>query len=177
MVNQHTKFQKYRKRAFALLFAMFVSSIMLSIGLGISNVIYKELVLSGIGRESEYSLYNAQSGLECALHLNQTDPGFFATASGQGSGTPGSTCDGAAVTGISYNVDPTAGATTTFQFNIQYLPPNPQMCAQVEVFKSANNYMTVESRGYNTPCTDLVNPRRVERSLKLRTNIVAQPGP
>jgi len=175
-------FRLSTRKGFALLFAMFVSSIMLSIGLGISNVIYKELILSGIGRESEYSFYTAQTGLECALYLQNVHPALFPQRMGESPVNPQSSdlCAGSMIANAS-SIEGLEGATTTFDVIVPPPDPNPsghkEMCAQVLVFKSASNYITVESRGYNVGCSadDLRNPRRVERSLKLRTNIVTGP--
>jgi len=166
------------QRAFALLFAMFVASIMLSIGLGISNVIYKELILSSIGRESEFSLYTAQTGLECALYIEGKHPALFPRQSGDlpiPALLEDDKCAGQKINTMGdLQAEALAtGATTTFNIMISYTGANvnnyPPMCAKVSVYKSASNYMRVESRGYNT--CDTTNSRRVERSLKLRTNI------
>ncbi len=167
-----------KNKAFALLFAMFVSSIMLSIGLGISNIIYKELVLSGIGRESELSFYTAQTGLECAQYLNQTDPLVFPGVGEDGrldstrDMCVGAKIDPDPVTGTSYYVSTQAtdgnSKTTTFQIRVQNSGA-PDMCASVLVEKRTDNYINIESRGYNT--CDYNNPRRVERSLKMVTYV------
>jgi len=167
------------KRGFALLFAMFASSIMLSIGLGISNVIYKELILSSIGRESEYSFYAAESGLECALALNDSHSGLFrATATDPVPDKVNDNCAGLNITSQGepgFSSETGIGATTTFRILLPPPDPNPNnypaLCANISVYKSLSNYIVVESRGYNTACTDIVNPRRVERSLKFRTYI------
>ncbi|MFA6006822.1 MAG: hypothetical protein WC764_03815 [Candidatus Paceibacterota bacterium] len=156
---------------YALLFAMFVSSIMLSIGLGISTIIYKELILSGIGRESEFSFYNAQTGLECALYSESADSAFYATADADGDNTRPK-CDGSDILDLVYDRG-LEGATTTFNMTINNPAPS---CAKVTVYKSASNYMVIDSRGYNTACGVETNSRRVERSLKLRTNIVPAGG-
>lgn len=154
-ILQHTALpRKTLSRGFALLFAMFVSSILLSVGLGIANVIYKELILSSIGRESSYSFYNAQSGLECAMYLNQQ--GRLTAAP-----SPLPQCGGNPV--FDYVQD---GATTTFKVTLAYDDPLPDMCASVSVYRDPL-FIVVESRGYNT-CDD-ENPRRVERALRLRT--------
>src|SRR3989344_4229619 len=64
------------RRGFTLLFAMIISSIVLSIGLGIFNIALKELVLSSAARESQFAFFAADTGTECALYwdIRYRDP-------------------------------------------------------------------------------------------------------
>ncbi len=45
-----------------------VSSIVLSIGLSLFNIVQKELILSATGRDSQFAFYSADGGIECALY-------------------------------------------------------------------------------------------------------------
>lgn len=45
-----------------------VSSIVLSIGLSLFNIVQKELILSGTGRDSQFAFYSADGGVECAMY-------------------------------------------------------------------------------------------------------------
>lgn len=155
---------------YALLFAMFVSSVLLSAGLGISGIIYKELILSTIGRESQYSFYNAQTALECAFYLNS-----------HGGISSSSMCDGMLIDHFIPDISDGDGLTTSFNVYIKPTQTSTtRQCSSIKVHTSTSPsaYMTIEARGYNTvncPNEDVAgtnNSRRVERALKLRVNTV-----
>jgi Tfp pilus assembly protein PilX len=65
-----TKFEitKNNKKGFALLFAVLVSSLLLTIGLSIFNIALKELAISTASRQSIYAFYAADSGREYVLY-------------------------------------------------------------------------------------------------------------
>ncbi|MEI6528757.1 MAG: hypothetical protein WCO10_03785 [bacterium] len=66
------KFSKQNNRredkGFALLFAVLISSLLLSIGLSIFSVALRELSLSTAARQSVYAFYAADAGRECAMY-------------------------------------------------------------------------------------------------------------
>ena len=149
------------KKGFVLLFSVLVSSLLLSIGLAIFNITIKELVLAGSARESQFAIYAADTGADCALYwdikqgpISEVTPmpiqchGQSMTVGGTGFGVPSS-----------------------FSFN---LPPESS-CVVVTVTKNQitggappRTYIEtiIESRGYNT--CDTNNPRRIERAIILR---------
>ncbi len=157
------------KKGFAMLFAVLVSSVLLSIGLSIFNLTIKELLLSSSGRESQFSFYAADTGVECALYWNFQEPNPFATSSGSTAPTT-INCVGQ---DISLSPDPgstDSSASTQFSLNIPAL--SPTSCAIIRVSKTAPDSTgiittVVDSRGYNTSCSDTTNPNRVERALKV----------
>jgi len=51
-----------------MLFAVFVSALLLSIGLSIYSIARKELLLSSAGRESQFAFAAADAGVECTLY-------------------------------------------------------------------------------------------------------------
>lgn len=57
-----------RGRAFALLYAVMTSSIILAVGVSIISIALKQLSISTLGRESQYAFYAANAGAECALY-------------------------------------------------------------------------------------------------------------
>ena len=61
---QHTTYNK----GYALILSIVVSSVVLSIGLSLLNIVQKELILSATGRDSQFAFYAADSGVECALY-------------------------------------------------------------------------------------------------------------
>ncbi len=152
-MHAHTQ-RKNRERGFTLLLAVLVSSLILAIGLAISNILLKELLLSSSGRESQFAFYAADSGAECALFWDIKASAFSTSTATAISCNAMSLGD---VGGQGYDV----ASTFTLDF-----APEPY-CAKVSVTKSTNPDRTnIESRGYNT--CDTTNPRRVERAIKVR---------
>ena len=62
-----------RKKGFVILIAIVVSSLIVSMGIFISTVAYKELVLSTSAKSSQKAFYIADSVLECALRADVRD--------------------------------------------------------------------------------------------------------
>jgi Tfp pilus assembly protein PilX len=159
-------------RGFAMLFSVLVSSVLLSIGLSIFNLTVKELALSSSGRESQFSFYAADSGVECALYWDFKGQYIFATSSS--SRTPSPSSPDCASQSININPSQTTSnsATTQFSFQIPNTLPSggsAPYCVTVLVSKTVNNNIvstTIDSRGYNT--CDTNDPARVERALRVR---------
>lgn len=168
------------KQGFTIFFAMLVSTLSLAIGLSIYELTIREIDLSSTATQSQFAIFAADSGIECALYwdynYNGTDSAF---ASSTTSTLPGSgvLCGGQDITDQgpaaidlgrysgcatdSWCVTRTAtAATTTFTVNF----PPQAYCATVVVAKSGNPSITrVTSNGYNTCAAGGV---RVERSLQ-----------
>jgi len=79
------------KRGVTLLLAVLMSSIALSVGVGIFSLLFSEIQISGSVKDSTTAFYAADSGLECALYWslqsnkdsNEIDP--FQTTGGANS--------------------------------------------------------------------------------------------
>jgi hypothetical protein len=61
----------------ALLFAMLVAALALSLGLAIMNIAYKELELSSIASQSQRAFFAADTGWECAMYHDFNDNAVF----------------------------------------------------------------------------------------------------
>src|SRR3989339_699999 len=61
-------FLKKKHRGFTIFFATLVASLALAIGLGIYDVVVRQLSLSTTVSQSQYAIYAADSGAECALY-------------------------------------------------------------------------------------------------------------
>lgn len=171
------------RAGYAMLFAVLVSSVLLSIGLSIFNLTIKELVLSSSGRESQFSFYSADTGAECALYwdFKSSYPSvMFATSSGSQTGNWRSSfiasdvpsCVGNSMFNSFLTPIETSLSSAVTQFTLDITATNQQYCAIVTVTKSdlENDDIietVIDSRGYNTRCDDTVNPNRVERALKV----------
>lgn len=147
-------------RGFTLLVAVLVGGILLSLGFAIFNIVSKELVLSSSGRESQFALYAADSGVECALYWDYKQDAFSTSSPQQPE------CAGAAVDDYSVSYDATEDEyTTTFSFSLGESLASP--CTQVTVVRGQNpKTTTLVSSGYNTCVT--TNPRRIERAIRVQ---------
>ena len=160
-----------------MLFAVLVSSVLLSIGLSIFNITIKELVLSSSGRESQFSFYAADTGAECALYWDFQGVDIFATSSDDRTPLPSDpSCVDAAGAPQAINIVPTSSdldsATTEFSLiipNTDAQGGSAPYCVDVVVAKEsdASGIITtrIDSRGYNT-CSE-TDPNRVERALRV----------
>lgn len=170
-----------KKAGFAMLFAVLVSSVLLSIGLSIFNLTIKELSLSSSGRESQFAFFAADTGAECALYWDFKGIDIFATSTDGRSPSPSSP-DCADTFGQAPQVITNSNYVTTYtgypagrasnyavtQFNLTIPNSAGNYCAIVTVIKDSSSGLlrtTIDSRGYNT-CT-ASDPNRLERALKV----------
>lgn len=165
-----------KEKGFTLLFAVLLAVLVLAVGASVINIAMKQVILTGIGRESQFAFYAANTGVECALYWDYMDLGVFATssasveteniikdivncASGYNLFFQGSPNMEIVDEGVDY---------ATSMFKIEFETPI-QYCAIITVNKKKNSQdaieTRIESRGYNT--CDGSNPRRIERGLQL----------
>lgn len=171
----YKKIQK--NKGYTLLFAVLVSSVVLSVGISILTISKKEFLLSSSARESINAFYAADSGIECALYQDQTN-NLFATTSGNASIIIPST---SGCMNMPINASSTQNhALTDYSFKFDIKMQNSAACASIFTDKvlSQDGYgnwlstTTITSKGYNigwntgaSTCSD-PSPRRVERALK-----------
>src|SRR3990167_3036864 len=157
-MNKELRIKKIKSRGFTLLLSILVVSVVLSVGLGIFDIMTKELKLSGLGRESQIAFYAADAGVECFFyweikHSDLVDSAFAY----YDSNPPTISC-----AGNSFIIP--AGS------NGPYGPYNLKLsnnsCAKIKVTKSGLT-TTVESRGYNTKDCDSTSAFKVERAIQL----------
>jgi hypothetical protein len=74
------------KKGFALLIALLITSVVLSVGVVLANITYKQALLSSTSNESLKAFYAADAAMECALywdiHYNDTVRGAPSDVSG-----------------------------------------------------------------------------------------------
>ncbi len=110
-----------REQGVALLFVILLTSVLLLVAIGISNISYRETTFSIEAQDSDTSFFSADTGIECGLYLD--NQGMF----GGTSAPSGLTCDGIPVSPILVSTPP------TYQFALQL---SPSTCAQVDVDKA-----------------------------------------
>lgn len=169
---------------FALLYAVLLTGIILAIGLGLSAILAKQIILSSTGASSQAAYYAANTGKECVLHWGTrggVEDDIYKTAfggylidpdSGEPTYYPDPTNDEARLSEITCGDTPIDipppddldnGEGKVFE--LQDVNINNQ-CVRLTVYVYRDIPAKVISTGYNLPCEDIDNPRRVEREIK-----------
>jgi len=155
MMNLISSNQKavIKKRGIALLVTLIFMSVMLSLGLALAALGYKQSVLASTAVESQYAFYAADAALECVLYADQQQQAFlYATHSG--SNQPAATvCDSTAASVTSYTYD-----ATRLVFVERMSLDAGARCADVTIYKRADGRSYLFAQGYNVSCTTLNNP-------------------
>lgn len=163
-----------KQAGFTIFFAMLVGGLSLAIGAAIFDLTIRELDLSGTAAQSQYAIYAADSGAECALYWDFKCPSgvcpaimlgsAFATSTATAVPTGSVLCAGVNITAaLATPTSETAtAATTTFTLTFTGQP----YCATVVVAKRGNPTLTtVTSNGYNTCATNA--PGKLQRVLQV----------
>ena len=161
--TQMNRGSSVRSGGYTLLFAVLVSSIVLAVALSILSISRKEFLLSSSARESAYSFYAADTGMECAHYYDVNTSLFKSTstsaqyndnaASGQlqplatnlsitqmscaGSviQIPNTSTDGITTTAIGNTLQLPVTIQYDFWVPIHNLVQNTDACAVVSIFK------------------------------------------
>lgn len=144
------------QKGFTILLSALVASLVLTLGIAVFSVAQKQVILSSLGRSSQYAFYAADTGVECALYWDMRHEYFSTTTSGV---TPA--CDGTPLI-----VTGSPGALPyTVEFRFQ---PNGY-CVDVSVTKSATDPKTViHADGFSTNCDEItISGRTLQRSVEL----------
>jgi Tfp pilus assembly protein PilX len=160
------------KKGFTLLFAVLISSLLLSIGIAILDLTLKEFLLSSAGRESQLAFYAADDAMECALYWDHNTAGgsgsSFATSS-ESTVNPSFACNGQTITPPAATY-PSAGVAITVM-HVPYSGNVVDPCANVVVTKTTTvvggfptTATIIDSRGYDT--CDSTNPQQTERGIQ-----------
>ena len=158
----HYSLPRSRERGFTLLLAALVASITLSLGAAIFALAQKQIILSSLGRDSQYAFYTADTAAECALYWDSRYKSFPTT-------TPISvnlTCASEAIT-TSASI---AGNTVASSFQFE---PNGY-CANVTVSKTRNPVTgivgtAIRADGFSASCAGVQTSfRLLQRSVELR---------
>jgi len=164
MTNNIKNLKKFYKsvtleRGFALLYSVVISSMILAIALGVSNIAFKELIFSTSAKDANDAFYAADTAAECALFHDNS------------SFTAPMYCN-AEEFSILEEPKPDFGFDLAFKFIISHLGNSQKACAIVTVNKTADNLATkISSVGYNNGGETLgfCNPTgtSVQRALEL----------
>lgn len=152
--QQHTK---NRSRGFTILLAALIASLVLALGISVFTIAQKQLILSSIGRNSQYAFYAADTAAECALYFDMRHAAFNPSAPV----TPIS-CDGDTTIDVTHG-DLVYPVVYEFEFE-----PNGY-CTEVTVTKNDVHPRTIiHADGFSVPCSDVQTSGRVlQRSVEL----------
>ncbi len=173
------------KGGYTLLFAVITAALVLGVAIFILSVSTKQYELSASARNSIYSFYAADAGIECLSAAYSGLNGGSVSSSTGATVTCGVTGSGGTQTVSVGNFVPASPGYPSFlvnEGNQVYQSPSTLnfnlangTCAVVMIYdgydSSANHYMVFDSRGYNK-CTsasgpDTLHPATVERALRL----------
>lgn len=102
------------KRGFTIFFAVLVGSLALAIGFSIYELLIRELALSQTATQSQYAIYAADAGAECALYWdNKCTPGVNAACSCTAFDSGGACTRGTAFATSSLSANPASGVYCT----------------------------------------------------------------
>lgn len=166
---------KNTQRGFALLIAIIFMSVMLTFGLVLSSLAYKQQVLASSAVESQYAFYVSDAALECALYADQQMNAFDYSSHSAINHPSTITCNGASATELSYSYDATA-LVVKERLSFDPVSGPGARCADVTVYKYSapqppdNMTSYLFSQGYDVSCATVSSPsgaRLVSRGLNV----------
>jgi len=175
-------------RGFTLLLAALVSSIVLAVGAAIFGIAQKQVLLSAIGRDSQFAFYAADTAAECALYWDFRCNYFATSTELTTCDNPNPTCDTRQLeatgrpTAAPYYPYTMVSARMDFFSDVEI---SGDLCAQVQVLKcqgtlnpdgsctpgdsTAPIRTLIHADGYSTNCASVdTSARALQRSVELR---------
>ncbi len=169
------------KRGFALLIAVIFMSVMLTFGLALSSLSYKQQILASSAVESQYAFYAADTAAECALYADE-QLGLFAYANHASPGTLSCGGDIQVIgSGPGTNCYNQPSCSNQWVSSTRLSLDSGTHCADVTVYKPASSGTTyLFSQGYDVSCAAVSSSagtaRFVSRGLKASYSAAAQPS-
>ena len=141
-------------RGFTLLVAVIFMSVMLSLGLALASLGYKQEILASSALDSQYAFYAADAGLECALYADQQQ-NLFAYSANLAAPAPAMTCDGSGPLSVETLSHTASVWTTTTRLSLD----SGKHCADITITKPNGAGATyLFSEGYDVSCAVVANP-------------------
>ena len=168
------KNQKNQNQGFVILFAVVLTSIILSVSLGLADITYKEISFGTSAKNTGDAFFAADTGAECALYY---DADVVATAEGPLQNPFGynvqsfGAMSALECAGTKFSVPYSA---TTWEFILFNLGTSGKACAIVKVEKDISGGLIntkIISKGYNLGGDNEScfsdSPNKVEREIEL----------
>lgn len=149
------------RQGFALFIAVIFMSVMLTFGLALGSLGYKQQILASAAIESQHAFYAADAALECALYADQQLDFFAHRGPSQPEKAPKMTCDGSLAT---FTTDVPNGIVSwnnnKWVITMRLSLDSGMRCADITVHKPADASETTYlfSQGYNVPCATVEAP-------------------
>ncbi|MFH0755137.1 MAG: hypothetical protein V1910_00520 [bacterium] len=160
-------------KGFAILFAVLLSSFLITLGVSIFSISLKEIQITTSLRDSQIAYYIADSARECALYWDIKKGAFPAclddTCSVQNPQINPITCNGNDIFLIfifDNNLSYTTNKTDFFQASSTSSSTPISDIKIIKEFIDPNIVTTIEARGHNTG----ILGRRVERGIQMINN-------
>lgn len=161
MINQKSK----KEKGFAMIFTVLVMSLILSITMGMSNIVFKQKILSGLVRDSQIAFYQADSASECGLYQDYKLTNFLTR------GVAPTAINNTFVCGdktMVFSPEESAKTSTSNDYFV-FINPSPLKdssapCFTIVFDKRDPTKNVIDSRGYNV-CKASI--RQVERGIKI----------
>lgn len=155
-------FQYKKEEGYAILFTVVVVSAISVITAGLSNAVYKQLVLSSLAKDSQTAFYQSDTATDCALYadriVREQDPTFGTVDSAWSCGGDNDNLLVSPLAGGGYSIYPIASVDGS---------TNP--CFRIDVTKNNTNpsvlVTNISAKGYNI--CNKTNIRTVEREIKI----------
>lgn len=158
-IKKNNKNKKYStERGYAILYSVVIISIIMTIAIGLSNSVNKQLTLSSVARDSQAAFYQADTALECALSIQfkhypyPTDSTFNCGLKSDGSSVTLTALEDVPGSGI-FRIVPDVSSGPCFDLYVDESNPTPDN----RIIK-ANGYSECNSSSTN----------RVERTFEVR---------
>lgn len=159
-------------KAFVMLFAVVLSSIILAVTLGVANIALKELNFTTSAKSTNDAFFAADAGVECALYYDLVGAQSYNGIINPFGAPPTSVNTYCAGTAVDLSVG-TGTQINPWTFYVYPLGASGKACAVVKVYKTTNPDTTnIVSRGYDTGgdtssnCYS-TNSNRVERQIEV----------
>ena len=148
---------KNTQRGFALLIAVIFMTVMLSFGLALGSLSYKQQVLASTAVGSQYAFYAADSALECALYADQQTSSFVPYPTTPPS-EPSISCDGVSVAALTSSSWTPSMWIINYRIPLDTTLPNSPRCADLTIYKyrtpqSDGSTTRIFSQGYDVSCS------------------------
>lgn len=145
-----------KKRGFALLIAIIFMSVMLTFGMTLGSLGYKQQVLASGAIGSQYAFYVADAALECVLYADQQQNRFEYNP--DVNATPPTMSCGESAPILS---EKTIHTPARWVLSYRFLLDGGKHCADVMVSKPADmdsGTTYLYAQGYNVSCATVANP-------------------
>lgn len=153
---------KTEQRGFALLIAVIFMSVMLTLGLALGSLGYKQQILASAAIESQHAFYAADAALECALYADQQLNLFANPGPPRPSEAPRMRCDGILATfPAAFSDGIISWNNNRWVITMRLSFDSGRRCADITVDKRtapAPGATYIFSQGYNVSCATIAAP-------------------